>query len=254
MKEFFNKNKKLVYGIISVWTFLILLFFVMLIVSRVQVDRFADSFLKTDDNKNILSGWNDKEIRNLYKEKWWLEQQLALAKSDSFGLAINLKDSIVQVQLNGTVLFQSKILIQKPEHSLSQMNEKVYRDLLAEISKTDSNNANIPKKPIKKVTAPKVGSEVPETKMDTLKESRLYWHFITNKGVEVIINGVQQNQDSTYSKIPVAKDIMSFRIGDGLEQPSQPITTALVFLWLNDQDAKAIYRALPENTRVIFRD
>ena len=254
MKEFFNKNKKLVYGIISVWAILMLVFLAVLITSRKQVDKFADSISNTDDDKSILPGWNDEEIQNLYKEKWWLEQQLALAKSDSFSLGINLKDSIVQVQLKGTVLFQAKMLARKPEHSFSRVNEKVYRNLFDEISRIDSSSASIPKKPIKRVTAPKVGSEVPDTKTDTLKENRFYWHFITNKGVEVVINGVQQNQDSTYSKIPVAKDIKSFRIGDGLKKPLQPLNTAPLFIWLNDQDAKAIYRALPEETKVIFRD
>ena len=104
------------------------------------------------------------------------------------------------------------------------------------------------------MTAPKVGSDIPDIKTDTLKENILYWRFITNHGIEVIINGIQQNQDSTHLKIPLAKDLISFRIGDGFYKPFHKMETAPLFLWLDDQDAKAVYRALPQNAKVIFRD
>lgn len=254
MKEFFKKNKKLLFGILAVWAMFLLLIVVMSIFSLVQSERFADRLFMTDGGENEFPGWNDEKTKNLIKEKWWLEQQLTLAKSESISLGINLKDSIVQVQLKGTVLFQAKILKQEPKQFFVLANEKVYRMLLAETSKIDSCRANIPKKPIKKVIAPLVGSEVSETKTDTLKENRLNWHFITNRGIEVVINGVLQNQDSTYSKIPVISDMMLFRLVGGFRKPFQPKNTALLYLWLDDQDAKAIYRALPDSAQVIFRD
>ncbi len=198
-------------------------------------------------------GMNMK-TQELYKEKWWLEQQLELAKSDSFSLGINLKDSTLQVQLKGTILFQARILKQKPQEFFSRANENIYRTILAETSKINYCEANIPKKPIKKVIAPQEGKEVVESKTDTLEVPRLSWHFITNVGVEVVINGVQQNPDSTYSEIPVLKDMMTFRLNNRLHNPFGPKETMLLFLWLADPDAKAIYRALPEKSKVIFRD
>jgi hypothetical protein len=56
------------------------------------------------------TGWNIPEIQEKQKEIHWLERHLQLAKTDSLNLGINLTDSIVQVQLRGTVLLNLSIM------------------------------------------------------------------------------------------------------------------------------------------------
>ena len=252
MDRFFHQNKKLAITIISVWVVLILLFVAVLMFRISQSNRFVNQLSENADSENILAGWDNDTIRNLYKEKWWYEQQLALAKTDSFSLGINLYDSIVQVQLKGTVLFQAKILKHSPGQFLRNADEKLYRMLFEENSRIDSNRANIPKKPIKKVTAPKIGDEAKTNKTDTTKENLLVWHFFTNKKIEVLIYGVQMESDTISMKIP--NNLRAYRMEDGLKNPFKSKNKIILFLWINDQDIKSIYRALPENTRVIMRD
>jgi len=151
-------------------------------------------------------------------------------------------------------LFQTKILKFEPEKFLSGTNENVYQMILIKNSGIDSSIANIPKKPIRKVIAPKTGTEVLENKPDTTKENLLNWHFLTNQGVEVLNNGVLRNDDDTNVKISTHSDMMDYRLTKLLNNPFRHKRTIPLFLWLDDQDAKAIYRALLENPGFIFRD
>ncbi len=61
MKEFLNKYRKIVIGIIIFWAFLVLLFVTMLAVSLVQADQFEERLLKSGNNENLLPGWNEYE-------------------------------------------------------------------------------------------------------------------------------------------------------------------------------------------------
>ncbi len=252
MSKFFHRNKKLIIAAIISWAFLLLLFIAVLISRISQADRFVNQLSKNAETEIQLAGWENDTVRNLYKEKWWYEQQLLVAKSDSFSLGINLYDSIIQVQLKGTVLFQAKLLKYSPEQYFRNSDEKLYRMLFEETLRIDSSIANIPKKPIKKVIAPKVGDDAKENKTDSTKENLLVWHFYTDKEIEVLICGVQQETNSV--SITITDNLQNYRMQEGLSNPFIPKKSIPVFLWLNDQDAKSIYRALPDNAKVIFRD
>ncbi len=114
MRHFLLQHKKLVIIVGIVWGILLLLFAVRLILS---FNSAGESAKRLNANHDVVefapTGWDEMEVRNLQKEIIWLEQQILLAKSDSFSIGINLRDSIVQVQLKGTVLFQSKIIKQR---------------------------------------------------------------------------------------------------------------------------------------------
>lgn len=252
MSSFFQLERHLKFIAITVLTVLALLFSGLIINKLVQSQQIFNQLTENALNEKQLAGWENDTIRNLYKDKWWYEQQLAIAKSDSINLGINLYDSIIQVQLKGTVLFQAKILKHSPKQFFGNSDEKLYQMLFKESSRIDSCYANIPKKPIKKIVAPKVGTEVQPHKADSLKENQLVWHFVTNQAIKVSIYGVQENGDSTQKKIDAILPI--HRISESLNNPLKPPKTIPLFLWITDQDAKAIYRALPDNAQVIFRD
>src|SRR5665647_1528863 len=96
--------------IITIVIFLLLLAFTITryVMAINQVERAVKEKLANIPEEEINSaGWNIPEIHEKKKEVHWLERHLQLAKSDSLNLGINLSDSIVQVQLRGTVLRQA---------------------------------------------------------------------------------------------------------------------------------------------------
>lgn len=253
MNDFSKKYKKVAIGITSFWLVLLVLFIVNLVFSLNHVNNYTLETAVIKDSTLVAGNWGNPEIQDLLKEKLWLEQQLLLAKTDSFSLGINLKDSIVQVQLKGTVLFQAKILEQSPKQFFQNTGKETYFNVFGDVSRINSGEANTSKRPIKKVVAPPIGTEKPVSKADSVIAKPIHWIFTTSNQNQVVINGVQQNADSTFN-VSVSKDLFNYRLKHGFSSPFSKKYTATLFLWINDNDAKSIYRALPEQSKFIFRN
>jgi hypothetical protein len=215
---------------------------------KLAISEKTLNFAETDVND---AGWNIPEIEQKKKQLHWVEQQLLLAKSDSLSLGIYLTDSTVQVLLKGTVLLQSDILKQFPEHFIESPNYAAYLDF-TDISKIVQEQSTSIKRPIKRVKAPKNESEVQKVEHDTVPEAPIIWQFVLNNNIEVVITGVGLGQDSLLN-MNFKNDILKYNI-ERLKTNWLPKTyMPTLYIWLDDKDAKAIYRAIPGNGRVVFK-
>jgi hypothetical protein len=197
-------------------------------------------------------GWNIPEIQEKKKDIHWLERHLQLAKSDSLNLGINLSDSIVQVQLRGTVLLQAKIQKQIPEQFFEELNYGTYLDF-TKIATITEEQATVVKRPVKKVQAPKNEDEAAKVKHDTIPDPLLVWQFKLDNEIKVVITGIGLNKDSLF-EARYSKNIFNYSIDYFKENLFPETYIPTLFIWLNDNDAKALYRAIPENGKVAFRN
>lgn len=254
MKDFLLRNKKWIAVIISIYGVLLVLFIVNMTFAIVQSGQYSTQLQsQTDSTKTINDNWANCEIKTLQKQQLWLEQQLQLSKSDSFSLGINLHDSLVQVHLKGTILFQAKILAQKPASYISGMNKQLYLKLFGTPASIDFCDANIPKRALIKVIAPPIGTEKEAIKTNSTKPEAINWVIRSSNGLLIVINGVVPEPDSTMN-IKKGSDIFTHRIKHAFDNPFTKRYTPMLYLWLNDTDAKAIYRALPEKAKFIIRN
>lgn len=240
-------------GFFAAIGFFLLLFAFLIIrtIYAVNASQKSSEFLTGNTAESLnLSGWSDEEVRHLSKQIYWLEQKLELAKSDSIHLAINLTDSLVQIQLKGLDLFHSKILYQHPENFLSSVDQASYRQL-AKVSGIRSEVANVPKKPIKKVKASGDGVIPSNMKIDTISNPELIWRFTSENNISIIITGVKLASDSTFNIRP-QKDLLKYRTQQFLNEIIPSEYSPTLYLWLNDSDAKSIFRAIPEKGKVLF--
>ena len=215
---------------------------------KLAIDEKTVNFAETDVND---AGWSIPEIEQKKKEVHWMENQLLLAKSDSLNLGINLADSTVQVQLKGTVLLQANILKQIPESFIESPNYAAYLDFAA-ISRIVQEQSTSIKRPVRKVKAPKNENEYVEVKHDTVPELPIVWQFVLDNKIEVVITGVGLGQDSLLD-LNFKNDILKYNFGK-LRNNFLPKTyIPTLYIWLDDKDAKAIYRAIPGNGRVVFK-
>lgn len=215
---------------------------------KLAISEKTLNFAETDVND---AGWNIPEIKQKKKQLHWVEQQLLLAKSDSLNLGIDLTDSTVQVLLKGTVLLQANILKQYPEHFIESPNYAAYLDFTA-ISKIVQEQSTSIKRPVKRVKAPKNESEVQKVEHDTVPEAPIIWQFVLNNNIEVVITGVGFGQDSLLN-MNFKNDILKYNI-EKIKTNWLPKTyMPTLYIWLDDKDAKAIYRAIPGNGRVVFK-
>ncbi len=244
------KNKKgyLVFFIALLLIISIIRFFTAII--AVKNSASESEQLSVSDDHSIY-GWGPDEIRNMIKDLYWLEGQLMLAGSDSMIMTVNLDDKKVGLQLKGLPLLNADILRQYPENFLSKININAYSEF-AKVTNIEVEKTNALKKPVKKVGINKEKSSQ-AGHHDPLREKSLLWTFYTGNEIKVTILGVDQNNDSVFV-INHLKDIALHQIKDypGLLFSSEYCPS--LFLWLSDKDARAIYRAMPEKGKVLFRN
>lgn len=246
------KHKKVFFAVI-LFFLILLVFLIIRLVSAVHASqKSAEIFLNFSEKENKTTLYPAGEAHDLAEEIFRLEQKLELAKSDSIHLAINLSDSLVQIHLKGLDLFHSKILYLQPENFLNSVNQTAYRQL-AKVSAIKSEVANVPKKPIKKVKASRDGISQSNAKADTIPNLELIWRFTTENNIKVVITGVKIAPDSTFKFNP-QKDLLKYKTYGFLDEIIPDEYSPTLYLWLNDSDARSIFRAVPEKGKVLFRN
>jgi hypothetical protein len=165
---------------------------------------------------------------------------------------INLSDSIVQVQLRGTVLLQAKIQKQIPAKFFEDLNYGTYLDF-TKIASVIEEQATIVKRPVKRVQAPKNEDEAAKVKHDTIPDPLLVWQFKLDNNIDVVITGIGLGADSLVAN-NYNKDIFNYSTEYFKKNLFPKTYIPTLFIWLNDNDAKALYRAIPEKGKVVFRN
>lgn len=239
-------------GIILIIVLIVLL--VELIFSIRHAKQTAEMILTPEEKQVVPTlDWTNSEIRTLIKEKLWLETQLALSKEDSMSLGINLRDSILQVQMKGLPLIQSKILYIRPEGYLSEIDAPYYSKLFGKPVDILNGISNLTKKPIRKMKVIE-GSEAIPVKSDSVITKRFYWEFITDNNLRIVINGCEPTSDTIFKKPPFTTDMVKFRLRSKSKDLNEQKYYPVLFLWMSDKEAKAIYRALPAKTKLAIRN
>lgn len=223
------------------------------IVSFVGASKLANKLAEAEQGSEITNPeWNFQENRDLFKTKLWLENQIELAKEDSMSMGIDLIDSVVQVQIKGLPLMQSKVLFIRHKNFLSDIDAEYYSKLFAKSAKLVNEKSNFAKKPLRKMKVVE-GADAELLTTDTLKHQRFYWEFVADNNIRIVINGCEKASDSLIQQPSFRMDMLKFRLKAKSKDASGLRFHPTLFLWLDDKEAKAIYRALPNNNKIAIR-
>jgi hypothetical protein len=204
-----------------------------------------------DLQKQSSPGWYNYEGNRLKKDILWFEQLLVLSKTDSIYMAIDLDNSMVQLGLKGMNLLESSLIDKYPSGFLAAVNEETYLQFAA-ASPVETETANFPKKPVRKVVTLNKQDDKSGIQNDANVVKSLRWTFTTANNLRVIITGVLPSADSSLIVNPL-QDIVKYRLKEVTLQPVTNNYSPTLYLWMNDKEAKAIYRAVPPGGKVLFR-
>jgi hypothetical protein len=249
-KDFF-RNKRVLWGIFVI--ILILIAIGIELAISISKTKETIKWIQTEAKNQIVPAldWDDSNIRETFKRKLWMENLLLLSKNDSMSLGISLNDSIMQVQIKGLPLIKSKIVHINPENFLSKIDEQDYAFLFGKPTLIKEGIANFTKRPIRKMKVI-AGSDAQPIDTDTVEVKRFYWEFITENKIRIVINGCSLPSDSLHNKPSFMMDRARFTLSKNMADSLNYLPT--LFLWMPDNEAKAIYRALPEKINVAIRN
>lgn len=238
----------------------VILLFVAVQYITLSVLSVRKVFIAASTNKNTdQTDLNTKDSTwlELYRQKNWLESRLKMSQSDSIYLSINLRDSALQLELKGVVLKSSPIVQIKYDRFFDALPASAYHHYFGQETVGNQSLATIDKIPLTIKQAPRDSAEfaAQNTITDTIKNEEINWMLTLDNGILLKIKGI----DDDDQKLPSS----SFWRQQKLKQIVRDLSNTILFklpnyqpsieLLVGEEDAKAIYRAIPVQPMVCIR-
>ncbi len=251
--------KAIIILIFSIFTCLYLYFYAVApLITLNQINKFAlaDSVFM---RKHPIAA-EYPNLMNQLKEKAYLDAQLTLAKSDSSGLVINLKDSTALLVIKGVTLRVSKIDDIKQDRIFKGLNGPAYSKLFSKPLICTSDSSTVVKAPIEYHKAPKDTIEAMQQLRlpDSLVCEPGYYSLNLNRGIRLVM--VQSEEWTTPEEIAVGERFKSdmqrqnfflYRIKDLISKETPDYVPTIV-LKTSKYNIRAIYRGLPDKVSVVL--
>ncbi len=189
-------------------------------------------------------------------EKAFLTARLEMAGSDSIGLTVNLRDSVIQLELKGVVLRQLKFEKAEIPAFFGAIHPVSYIKHFSNPFIIDAIEGAIVKEPVTVKKVPKDSLEAAAAQDVTLQsvDQFVEWHVLLNNTFVVSI--VQIDEASTSRRGLFAYRLNRYRkhfteFNQQLLSRQLPIVHPEITIYIPAGDAKAFYRALPPNGQVV---
>jgi hypothetical protein len=224
-----------------------------------QINRAFNDTITPDLLDKAYPEPDNPDLFNLYEEKIFLESRLAMAKTGSIGLVVNLKDSILNIEIGGINLHSSEISKYRVSRTFRSIDNKAYLGLFSKPFKTVRNSGTFVKEPIVVKKAPKDTIEAARqaTVPDSLKTGPAYVAMTLDYNIRLSL--YQENSGSIWALICR----FFFKSGRRFRQAGETIWGALTFkipefrpeirVFIPKDDLVTIYRALPVDAHVVIK-
>jgi hypothetical protein len=221
--------------------------------------------------RSTLAEWNSKEINkpdaisysseewNLVHEKAFLNARLAMSVSDSIGLTLNLKDSLVQLEMKGVVLRQVKADKIELPRFLKAIKTPAYAIHFSKPFIITEIEGSIEKNPVfvRKVPKDTIEAALTQVAVDTSKIGFIEWHLLLDNSL--VVSLVQSDQfegrfDLSTLKYRLRRHIKTLRSTNrDVLKAKKPQILPEITVFIPANEAKSFFRALPPNGQVVVR-
>lgn len=197
--------------------------------------------------------WDNATYVMLQKENAFLKSKLQMSATNSIGLSLNLPDSIISLEISGVTVSSVKIKEINTSRSLKGLHHAAAAKLFSEPMKIAGSGATIVKEPIIEKIAPKTAEEaaVPDQVPDTTRNEPVFFELWFENGLKLLV--LQQENESKFDK----RNRWHFLWRRALNRTASNLAGIIRFklpeyhpeilIKIPAADARAIYRAIPEN-------
>jgi hypothetical protein len=194
----------------------------------------------------------------LVREKAFLGAQVKMAVSDSIGLLINVRDSVIQLLIKGLPVRTLRI----EEHDLSpffrRVNQEALSDMLSSPLTITSMDATFRKDPVTIKIAPKDTSEVKvDAKPDTTDFEAVFFTLNTDRNIRIYFEQQENKRiaDRFARFFFDLKDKIMYagRSLKAIAVMDKPPYVPYIKIWIPKAEAKIVYRAIPREGMIVLR-
>lgn len=226
-------------------------------VYRVAVDKALDRTVREfeqvympEEGKEVVDMVRVPGYLDLIREHSRLNNQLQMAKSDSIGLSLRLRDSVAELIVKGIVVTGFSLREVAVSPFFSRLSPESRYELLSEPWLITGAESTISREPLNVIKAPKDTSEiVPFVAPDTTHSEPVFITLHTDKGVDICFYQVERESradKAVYGQVAWREAREQFRMfTDSIVHGAIPRYIPVIRLGMNKVDAKVLYRALP---------
>jgi hypothetical protein len=250
---------KILIGILTAVTLIYLFAIFAAPVKKInQINRAFNDTIRPDKLDKAYPNPDNPDLFSLYKEKVFLESRLEMARTGLIGLAVNLEDSILNIEINGITLRQTDISKYKVSRTFRAINNKAFLGLFSKPFTTKYNWDTFDKEPIVVKKAPKDTIEAARqaTVPDSVKTGPAYVTMLLDYNIQLCL---YQEKGSVWAHIYR----FIFTSGRRFKRAGEVIWGAITFkipeykpeirVYIPKDDLVTIYRALAVDTRVAIK-
>lgn len=221
--------------------------------------------------RSTLGQWNTLESApadtlTYSSEEWdlihlksFLDARLAMSASDSIGLTINLKDSLIQLEMKGVVLRQIKFDRAEISRFFKGLKPRPYADHFSRPFSITEIEGTIEKNPVIVRKVPKDSIEAAQTKVevDTSRVEFVEWHLLLDNAlvVSVVQSDLSETgPDRSTFRYRIRRHIENFRSSNyAVIRLKRPVIYPEITVFIPASEARSFFRALPPNGQVVLR-
>ncbi len=193
------------------------------------------------------------------KEKAFIDAQLSLAKRDSIGLVINLKDSTLNLVMKGVTIRKSKMYGYKKDRIFDGFNGPAYYKYFSKPLSNVKEYCSLVKEPIEYKKAPKDTLEALKhlTIPDSVACEPAYYSIDLDNGFKLIMvqpeweTEAEKEVGKKYNKDMFNQRFFLKRAVNLLKKEKQDYQPTLV-LKVSKYDIRALYRGLPWKQGIVI--
>lgn len=207
--------------------------------------QYTDSLLFKEEEKNIIK---DDSIASLKIREVFLQSRITMAKSDSICFSIDMKDSLLILEVKGVSVLESKIQKIEISRLFSRVENEALINYLSTPFSVVKKTATIEKEPIVVKNAPKDTAEAARQifKPDTLANEIICINMEFDKNLILEIS--QSEEKPEYKTLAFLINKRSWNLVQVLKNSfnfKEPFYTPKIVVEVPKKDVKSLYRALP---------
>jgi hypothetical protein len=213
------------------------------------------SFKQGDKVKVDERIFSDSAYLKLLKEKAFYQSRAAMAETDSIYITVNISDSAVNLEVSGVSVHRTKIRKIKISKIFKGGNDYIISTMLSRPFTIKNDISSIEKEPLMIKMAPKDTSEYqPDIMPDTADYEPVNFILDVENGIRIFVYQADKLHHGD------GRHVFWFDLRYRFRNTLQSLKSILIFkipeyhpyikLRLPRDDAKIIYRALPENGQI----
>jgi len=239
----------------------VIVFYLFRSVSAVNhtVRAFDDAYFASLEQKegDTINQCSIPGYIDLLRRKAYLSAQVKMAESDSIGLLINIRDSIIQLQIKGIAIRTVKFYEFDVSPFFHRANQEAIYNLLASPLVITGMHATFSKEPINVKIAPRDTSEaVISPKPDTTDFEAVFFNLETDGNIDLFF----EQQEDTVRADRRARFFFDLkgRLHDAsatmkaIAKFETPPYAPYIKIRIPKSEAKIVYRAIPRESMVVI--